>query len=160
MAGSWSPNGKQSKNYRRSSLMISFSGINLLAVLSAGVITFFLGAVWYMPLFGKLWIKLHGYSEEKVKKMQARLAPAVFFGGMLASYLLIALVVGALVVSLGLKEPLEGAFLGVLLWLIVAAVGFTAYLASDKHIGIYAIDTGYQLTFLLFMGVLLSMWRI
>ena len=34
--------------------MISFSGINLLAVLSAGVITFFLGAVWYMPLFGKL----------------------------------------------------------------------------------------------------------
>src|SRR5207249_1686249 len=62
-----------------SSLMISFSGINLLAVLSAGVITFFLGAVWYMPLFGKLWMKLHGYSEEKVKKMQARLAPAVFF---------------------------------------------------------------------------------
>ena len=138
---------------------IHFSGINLLATLSAGVITFFLGAVWYMPLFGKLWMKLHGYSEEKVKKMQARLAPAVFFGGMLASYLLIALMVAVLVVSLPLTLPLEGALLGGVLWLIVAAVGFTAYLASDKHIGIYLIDAGYQLTFLLFMGVLLTMWR-
>ena len=35
--------------------------VNVIAVLVAVVANFFLGALWYMPLFGKLWAKEHGF---------------------------------------------------------------------------------------------------
>ena len=136
-----------------------FDEINLLAVLVAGLATFFLGGLWYTALFGKLWIGLAGYSEEKVKELRARTPPAVFFGGMVACYLLVAFVVAVLVTSLGLTTPVSGAALGVLLWLAVAAVGMTAHLAGDKPIGMYLIDVSFQLMFFVLMGAMLASWR-
>jgi hypothetical protein len=35
--------------------------INITAILIAVVVNFVLGALWYMPLFGKAWAKEHGY---------------------------------------------------------------------------------------------------
>jgi hypothetical protein len=55
--------------------------VNFLAVLVAGLAAFFIGGLWYTVLFGKLWVKLHGYSEEKIKQMQASMSPPRFFGG-------------------------------------------------------------------------------
>jgi hypothetical protein len=34
--------------------------INYLAVFIATIAQFIIGAIWYMPLFGKLWGKIHG----------------------------------------------------------------------------------------------------
>ncbi len=135
------------------------ASVNYLAVLVAGLVSFFLGALWYMPLFGKLWIRLHGYSEEKVKEMQAKMNPAVFFGGMIASYLAAALALAFLIVNFNVKWAPDGALLGLAVWVVVAAAAMTAHLASQRHIGLYAIDTSFYLVFLLFMGVLLTMWR-
>jgi hypothetical protein len=136
-----------------------FDELNWLAVLVAGLATFFLGGMWYTALFGKLWIALAGYSEEKVRELKARTPPAVFFGGMVVCYLVVAFVVAVLVTSLGLTTPVAGAALGVLLWLAVAAVGMTAHLAGDKSIGMYLIDMSFQLIFLLLMGAVLAAWR-
>src|SRR5712692_7671500 len=105
-------------------MLLKFDQINYLAVLVAGLGTFFLGALWYMPLFGKLWISLHGYTQEKMTAMQARVPPPLFFGGMIVSYLVAALAVALIVVNLSLTAPLEGLILGLALWLIVAAVEF------------------------------------
>ena len=66
---------------------LNLESVNWLAVLVAGIATFFLGAVWYMALFGKTWQRLHGYSDEKVKQMQAAKPPPVFFGTMIASFI-------------------------------------------------------------------------
>jgi uncharacterized protein DUF1761 len=140
--------------------MLRFTDINLLAVVVAGLVTFFLGGLWYMPLFGKLWVRLQGYSEEKIKEMQAKMQPAVFFGGMIVCYLVCAFVTGVLVVNLNLTQAADGAILGTLLWLgYAAAIGFTGHLASQRHIGVFLIDTSFQLVFLIGMGILLSMWR-
>ena len=44
------------------------------AVVVASVLQFIVGAIWYMPLFGKLWGKIHGFdtqtpeTKEKMKK--------------------------------------------------------------------------------------------
>ena len=35
--------------------------INYLAVLIAAIAQFIIGGVWYMPIFGKLWGKMHGF---------------------------------------------------------------------------------------------------
>jgi hypothetical protein len=44
--------------------------INYLAVLVASVAQFIIGAVWYMPLFGKLWGQIHGF--EKLTKSEQK----------------------------------------------------------------------------------------
>lgn len=52
--------------------------INYLAVLVAAVAQFFIGAIWYMPIFGKLWGQIHGHdklSKEEQKKAEKGMAP-------------------------------------------------------------------------------------
>lgn len=52
--------------------------MNYLAILVAAVAQFIIGAIWYMPLFGKLWGKIHGMdkvSEEEQKKMMKSMGP-------------------------------------------------------------------------------------
>ncbi len=140
--------------------MIDVEAINPWAVLVAGLATFFLGGVWYTALFGKAWVKLHGYSEEKVKEMQARRPPPVFFGGMVVCYLVIASVMAVLVVGLDLRGLYPGMVLGALVWLGPAAgIAMTAHLASDKPFGVYLIDVSFQFIFLVMMGGILGAWR-
>lgn len=134
--------------------------INYLAVLVTGLGTFFLGAVWYMPLFGKLWLRLHGFTEEKQRQMQAAKPPPLFFGGMILCYLVVAFIVALLIVALKVDSAAGGALVGFSFWLgPAAAIQFTGWLASDRHIGTYAIDTSFQLVFLVLMGVFLAVWR-
>ena len=73
--------------------------VNYLAVLVAGLAAFFLGGLWYTAIFGKLWIKLQGYTDEQIKEMKAKMSPPKFFGGMILSYLVVAFVVAVLVTS-------------------------------------------------------------
>lgn len=52
--------------------------INYLSVLIAAVAQFVVGAIWYMPLFGKLWGKIHGYnsvSKAQQAKMMQQMMP-------------------------------------------------------------------------------------
>ncbi len=52
--------------------------INYLAIGIATIAQFIIGAIWYMPLFGKLWGKIHGFdavSPEAQKEMQKKMMP-------------------------------------------------------------------------------------
>jgi hypothetical protein len=52
--------------------------INIVAVLAASIAQFIFGAIWYMPLFGKLWGKIHGFvkvSPEEQKAMYKGMPP-------------------------------------------------------------------------------------
>jgi len=64
---------------------IDFSAIKWPAVAVAAVVSFLLGGAWYSAIFGKLRIRLHGYSDEKLAEMKAKISPPRFFGGMVAS---------------------------------------------------------------------------
>jgi hypothetical protein len=134
--------------------------VNYVAVLVAGLVAFLVGGVWYTALFGKLWIRLQGYSNEKIKEMKANMSPVRFFGGMLLSYLVLAWVVAIILTGLPDPDARTGAILGFLLWLgPAAAIGFTGHLPSDKPLAVYLIDTGCQLVYLVLMGLLLGAWR-
>ena len=55
--------------------------LNFVAIIVASVVQFVIGAVWYMPLFGKLWAKIHGFNElspEAQKESQKGMAPLLF----------------------------------------------------------------------------------
>ena len=52
--------------------------INFVAVLVAAVAQFIFGAIWYMPIFGKVWGKIHGFDKatpEEQKVMTKKMAP-------------------------------------------------------------------------------------
>ncbi len=139
---------------------IAWDQINIWAALVAGLAAMVIGMVWYGGIFGKLWARLNGYSDEKLKQMQAARPPIMFLGGMLVSYLVLAFVFAALAATLHVQSPRDGIFLGVMLWVGMAAtIGFTAHLASDKHIGVYVLDSSFQLVFLIAMGAILGLWR-
>lgn len=52
--------------------------INYIAVLVAAVAQFIFGAIWYMPIFGKMWGKIHGFDNatpEERKVMTKKMGP-------------------------------------------------------------------------------------
>ncbi len=56
--------------------------MNYLAILIAAVAQFIIGAIWYMPLFGKIWGKIRGFdalASETQKQMQKGMAPLLVF---------------------------------------------------------------------------------
>jgi hypothetical protein len=139
---------------------LDFAKINIWAVLVAALVAFFIGGLWYSVLFGKHWVKLHGWSEEKVKQMQAAMSPPRFFGGMLLSYLVLAIALAVLLSQFTEQTVLTGIGLGLVFWLGSAAIGMTGQIASDKAIGIYLIDVSCNLVYLVLMGALLGTWGV
>jgi hypothetical protein len=137
-----------------------FDKINWLAVLVAGLVAFLVGGVWYTALFGQLWIDLQGFSPDQVQEMQARMPPPLFFGGMFVCYLLLAFILALLLTGFDRPTATTGAVLGLLVWLgPAAAIAMTGHLAGGKPIGLYLIDTGCQLVYLVLIGALLGGWR-
>lgn len=130
--------------------------INYLAVGTASLATVIIGAIWYSPLlFGNRWLEAHGYSMEQMQKTAGRNLIVS-----LCCYAVMALVMALLISRLQVSTALNGAFLGLLLWLgFLATMGLTAHLVAEKPYSIYLIDAGYQLVYAVVMGVILAVWR-
>ncbi len=133
--------------------------INILAVIVAAIVTFVIGALWYSPaLFGKQWVAAHGYTPEKIEAMRKGASKA--YGLSFLCYLVMAAAIAVLLRMTHIESVIGGAKLGFLCWIgFVANVGFTSQLFSDKHIKTYLLDAGYQLVYLVVMGLILSVWR-
>ncbi len=133
--------------------------INYLAVGVAALSTIFIGALWYSPLlFHKLWVKAHGYSEEKVEQMRKTAGRAYVVS--LFCYVVMAFVLAVLVSYTGVSTVLQGAFLGFLVWIgFLSTLGLTAHMFSEKPLSTYLVDAGYQLVYAVVMGVILAAWR-
>jgi len=136
------------------------ANVNILALLVAGVLTLVLGGVWYSPiLFAKQWMAAQGYTPEKVEAMRQKGVTRAYLVSLLC-YLVMAYVVALLVSYTNATTLAQGLWLGFLSWLgFTAPIGLTANMFSEKPIAAWVIDAGYQLAHLLFMGVLLSLWR-
>lgn len=62
--------------------------INIIAILIAVVANFFLGFIWYTPLFGKIWAKEMGYNENNQPKKSDFIKGMIFMviGNFLFAY--------------------------------------------------------------------------
>jgi hypothetical protein len=136
------------------------ANVNIFAVLVAAVLTFVLGAFWYSPvLFARQWMQAQGYTPEKLEEMKKRGLTRAYVGSALCD-LVMAYVVALFAAYTNSTTLAQGLWLGFLAWLGFAApIGLTANLFSEKPIAAWVIDAGYQLAFLVIMGVLLSVWR-
>jgi len=137
---------------------MDFSTINWLAVLVATLASFALGALWYSLLFSKTWQREVGMTED----MKVGVNLAKVFG----TCLVLTAIMGtgmALIVqghAPGMIDwyggMLHGLFIGIC---FVATSTAINYLYQRKSVLLWAIDAGYQVTFLTMMGAILGAWQ-
>ena len=133
--------------------------INYLAVLVAALVTVFIGAIWYSPLmFHKFWVKAHGHSEEKIEEMRKTAGKAFLVS--LPCYMVMALVLSVFALYTDSTTAMQGVSLGFLVWIgFFATLGLTAHMFSEKPLSTYLLDAGYQLVYIVTMGVIVAVWR-
>jgi hypothetical protein len=133
-------------------LITVLSGINLLAVLVAGIVHTVIGLIWFMPkLFGNSWIQLTG----KEMNPAGPWIPAGLIGHQVMAFVL------AIIVNLAnVRNVAGGIVVGVLVCL-----GFMATLEIGELIWekipfkLFLIRVGNQLIGLSFAGGILAVWR-
>ncbi|MEM7360831.1 MAG: DUF1761 domain-containing protein [Pseudomonadota bacterium] len=129
----------------------AFSTINWLAVVGAALSSFFVGGLWYGPLFGRAWMTEFGFSEADLEK---RNLPLVFGGSLLLALIAsinLALFLGpeadlAFGISAGFFAGFGwvGMFLGIL------------YLFEFRSLKAFLINAGYCTVALTIMGAILG----
>lgn len=134
------------------------SEINLLAVVTAAVATMVLGGLWYGPLFGKPWMKAHGYTAEQLESMKKGMGKAYALS--FVCYLWMAAVMSMLLIWMGAMTVATGMGLAFHIWMgFAVTIGLTSHLFSNRKLPAYFLDVGYQLVYFLMMGAILAAWR-
>jgi hypothetical protein len=138
--------------------------VNVIAILVAVVANFFLGFIWYTPLFGKVWGREMGYDPNE-KPLKSEMFKGMAF--MLIGNLLFAWVfahnIAAWQFVPGIKEmsPLSNSLSSaVFTWLgfyLPGQLGATVW--EKKSWKLFFINTGYHLASLLVVAIILTFWR-
>jgi hypothetical protein len=134
------------------------SGINYLAVLACGVVSLVIGGIWYGALFKNAWIALVNKSEDQLKQMEKD-APKAYIGAFIA-----ALVMGYVLsyIAIGMKSQslVGGLMTGFFIWLGITLVFRLNDIFFEKRpVKLIFINAGYELTVLLVMSIIVSLWR-
>ena len=126
--------------------------INYLAILVCGVVSMFIGYLWYGPLFGKTWMALTGIKKETMteaqKKGMGKSYFLMFIGSLVMAYVLAfyTFVVGSFLKRSGFLVGLEGGFWS---WLgFIAPVTLGSVLWEGKSWKLWFIGNSYYLVLL------------
>lgn len=133
---------------------MDLSQINLVAVLVAALSTFAVGFAWYSPpVFGRVWMRANGFSEEDARRGN----PALVFGGSLVLSLIMAF---NLAMFLGPAPGVGwGAAAGALAGGGWVATGFgVIYLFEHRPLSLWLVNGGYHLVAFTAMGAIIGAW--
>ncbi len=137
------------------------------AILTCGIVAMILGAIWYGPLFGKLWIEIIGataHDLEQRKAMQKKAGPLYAIQFVLT---LVQVYVFASLLNVVIDSPSADntpLFYGVAVWLgfFVPVIAGTAMWNNDSRRISWArflIQSGYQLVCMVVFSIILGYWR-
>lgn len=135
--------------------------VNYGAVLVSGIAAVIIGALWYGPVFGKIWMRLAGLTPEGMKAM--KMSPVVSMLGGLITALLIAYVLAHGIVfgnAYTHMGGVSGALTGALWYWLGFAVPLTAggFLWEGKSWKLWALHAGYYFVSFMVMGGILGAW--
>jgi hypothetical protein len=130
--------------------------INYPAVIVAALSSFIIGWLWYGPLFGKIWMKLNGFSKENIKEGGMSM-PIIMIINFVATFL----AAFALAMFLGAESDLFfGIFAGFMIaifWIATSRLNDVLY--ERKPFGLFLINIGYSLVTFIVMGAIIGMWH-
>lgn len=133
----------------------SFQTLNWIAISASTLLSFIVGSLWYSPiLFGKLWQKEAGISDDKLKTGNM----GIIFGG---AFILIFVSMFNLAMFLGPKADLSfGMMAGFLTgfgW-VATSIG-VLYLFERRSIKLFFINAGYHIICFTASGAILGGWK-
>jgi len=136
--------------------MLDFTNINFAIVFLATVISFIIGSIWYTVLFGKVWNKEVGLTEEQLKNPNYLRT----YGGSFVCMFIMILGIAVMLKSLGISgnsEWLDGAKIGLTLAITLVAAGLGInYLYQFKSLRLFLIDSVYQTLFLTLGAIIIT----
>lgn len=134
--------------------MISFAAVNWLAVVVGTLVSMAMGALWYGPLFGNLWLHLIGKTLDEIEG-----DPMDYAKTAIAAFIAM-LSLNLVVLSFGAGSLIEGALAGALTF-----VGFGATLTfvyttfEGPEEKVWLLYAAYQLVVFVIMGGVFALWR-
>ena len=137
--------------------------VNIIAILVAVVVNFFLGFIWYTPLFGKIWGKEMGYDPDMKPDKSVMLKGMAFMiiGNFLFAWVL-AHNIAAWQFVPGVKEmgllsnALTAAIFTWLGFYLPGQLGATVWEKNSWKL--FGINSGYHLASLLVVALILTCW--
>jgi Protein of unknown function (DUF1761) len=132
--------------------------INHLAVASAALAYWVLGALWY-AVFETPFVALMRWTPADVARVQAEGA-GTQIAAALASSVVLAYALAQFVRFTGAEDAWRGAQVGLLAWVgFVLTTNLETVLFETRPLGLYLINNGYHLVGLLGMGALFAVWK-
>ena len=133
--------------------------INYLAVLVAAVVHFMIGGLWYGLIFGNTFIKLIGWSPEKLAQVAGQSHGKEYLFAFLTSLVLV-YVLAHFVQYTKARNAADGMQTGFWLWLgFVATTQLSAVVFEERSWGLYLLNIGYQFVACLVAGAILAVWQ-
>jgi hypothetical protein len=115
------------------------------------------GAMWYGPILGKLWMKQYGYTEEDLRK---DFNPGKTYSLAVLGHIVMALVVAYMISLTNAQTISEGFRISFSCWLgFIAATMFINNFFSRKTLTLFFIDSGYQIVNMVVFGIILVLWN-
>lgn len=129
--------------------------ISWLAVIVAAIVRFAIGAVWYMPLFGKRYRELMKVPEGAAPEGFAQAMIVGFIGDLVMAYIL-----ARFAAWYGATTLVEGALVGFMAWLgFVATILAGSIYYERKPMELVFINAGYHLVSIVVMGAIFGLWH-
>jgi len=124
--------------------------MSIVAVIVAALSAFFVGGIWYGPLFSKAWMEENAFTEADLAKRNMGLVFGLSLLFSLVSAFLLAMFIGTN--DLGFSM-LAGLSVG-LGW-VACSLGVT-YLFEGKSLKLFLINAGYHVVSFLLMGLIIG----
>jgi uncharacterized protein DUF1761 len=133
---------------------MDFDRINWLAVLAATVANGVLGFLWYGPLFGKIWLRAVGRSQEETGQAGPSIALSIFSGLLAAFALALLLTVPD---NVGVGEGIRFGAIAGLGFAVTSKVTSSAFEGTNGTVTL--LFATYQIVGYIIMGAILGAWR-
>ena len=134
-----------------------FADINWIAVLTAAIAYFVLGALWYSVLFGKKWIAYVGID---MSSPNAKKGTGII---MLTSFIMMfvcSVGIAILIAKLDLQSCMAGAKLGLLTGICFSATAIhISYVYEKRPPGLHLINGFYNIAGNIIAAIIISCWR-
>jgi len=133
----------------------SFQTLNWLAIISATLLSFVIGSLWYSPVaFGNTWMREVQLTEEQMKRSNM----ALIFG---TAFVLLFISMFNLAMFIGPKSDLSfGVMAGFLTgfgW-VATSIG-VLYLFERRSLKLFFINSGYHIVCFTLSGAIIGFWK-
>ena len=136
--------------------------LNWIAILIITVASFFVGAAWHGPLFGKLWMKIH-HGDKKFTDEEIKKAMDGMWRIMLMEFIATLLMVMTLDFLMRIIPDFSGMHIAFMIWIgfVLPTMGSTIIWGNDSKKWMFAkvaISSSFRLLSLVAAGYVLSIW--